>query len=137
MMNDDSMHVMDENIDVTYDSFLFPCYDFTIDMPCFECFHFSPIVNSNMMTNCSLPMFVENHDHTFRTLCNKCLTYSPIIASKMLNNCSFKCLVCNNAEILSNEISLIAFSNFGIFPVPMLRIFHPSLCMLPIHILHT
>ena len=51
MMNDDIMHDMDETIDVTYDSFLFPCDDFAIDMPCFERFHFYPIVNSNMMTN--------------------------------------------------------------------------------------
>ena len=84
-------------------------------MPCFKYSHFSPIVNSNMMNNCSFPMFVDNHAHAFRALCNKCLSYSPIVASKMLSNCSFKCLVCNNASMLSNEISPIAFSSFGDF----------------------
>ena len=96
MMNYGCLHAMDDSIDVTYDSFFFPCDtlfetnvdhvespicdNFAMSMPCFECFHFSPIVACNM-----------------------------------LNNFSFTCVVCNNVDILAYEIAPIAFSPCGDF----------------------
>ena len=104
-----------------------------VDMMNDDCLH--AMDNLIDISLASLPITCD--DFAVDMLCPKCLQCSPIVASKMLNNSSFKCLVCNNVAMLSNEIAPIAFSNFRYFRVPMLRIFHPSLCMLPIHIFHT
>ena len=121
MMNYDCLHAMDDSIDVTYDSFLFPCDTlfetnvdhvelpicdgFAMSMPCYECFHFSPIVACNM-----------------------------------LSNFSFTCVACTNVEMLDNELAPIAFSNFGdvsfslmdLVPSFTLHSDHPHMSYFPI-----
>ncbi len=106
-------------------------------MPCYESFTFSPIacnmsnncsfpciacnendnacVVTTLMNNCSFPRLVDNNDKILNMFCAKCLQYSPISATKMLNTCSFQCLVCNDVNMLVNEIAPIALSNFGDF----------------------
>ena len=117
MMTFDCLHAMDDLVDSSYDTFLFPCDtlfqtnvnhvelpicdDFSMSMPCFECFHFSPIVACNM-----------------------------------LNNFSFKSVACNNVEMFDNEIAPIAFSHIGDVYFHLWTLFHPSLCIVTIHICH-
>jgi hypothetical protein len=106
-------------------------------MACYESFTFSPIAY-NMSNNCSLPSIacnendnscvvitlmndcsfhrlVDNNDKNLNMFCAKCLQYSPINATKILNIFSFQCLVCNNVNMLVNEIAPIALSSFGDF----------------------
>nr|XP_051216091.1 uncharacterized protein LOC127333725 [Lolium perenne]XP_051216092.1 uncharacterized protein LOC127333725 [Lolium perenne]XP_051216093.1 uncharacterized protein LOC127333725 [Lolium perenne]XP_051216094.1 uncharacterized protein LOC127333725 [Lolium perenne]XP_051216095.1 uncharacterized protein LOC127333725 [Lolium perenne]XP_051216096.1 uncharacterized protein LOC127333725 [Lolium perenne]XP_051216097.1 uncharacterized protein LOC127333725 [Lolium perenne]XP_051216098.1 uncharacterized p len=106
-------------------------------MPCYESFTFSPIacnmsnncsfpciacnddtnacVVTTLMNNCSFPRFVDNNDKILNMFCDIYLQYSPINATKMLNTCSFQCLVCNDVNMLVNEIAPIALSNFRDF----------------------
>ena len=62
-------------------------------------------VVTNLMNNCSFPRFLYNNDKTLNMFCAKCLQFSPINASKMFNNCSSQCLVCNNVNIIVNDIA--------------------------------
>jgi hypothetical protein len=148
MMNCDCLHAMDDCSDISYASFTFPCDDLVptnddhvesfacddiaIDMPCYRCFIFPPVIASNMlnncsfrcldcndamnacvvtnlMNNCSFPMFVRNYDIPLGMLCNECSTNSPIA-------CNFICFACNDTHhMVDNEIAPIAFSTFGDF----------------------
>jgi hypothetical protein len=109
----------------------------TLTMPCYECFDFYPIacnmsnncyflcvtcnddddarVVTTLPNNCSLLRFVDNNDKMLHIFCAICLQYSPINATKILNTCSFQCLVCNDVNMLVNEIAPLALSNFGDF----------------------
>ncbi len=112
-------------------------YD-NISMPCYECFELLPLacnmshncsflcvacndddddarVVTTLPNNCCFQRFVDNNDTILNMFCEKCLQYSPISATKMLNTCSFQCLVCNDVNMLVNEIAPIALSHFGDF----------------------
>ena len=127
--NCDDLHAMDDTFDVTYESFLFPCDalplhnvdhvelldcdDIDIDMPCYSRFIFPPIIESNMLTNCSFKCFDCNDD---KLNANE---ISPPIACKMMNNCSLKCFACNDTyHMVDNEMAPIAFSIFGDSKLP-------------------
>jgi hypothetical protein len=116
---------------------LFDCDDIAIDMPCyrsfvyplivcnmpenfsFKCFACNDDTNTcsvvtNLMNNCSLPMFVNNHAIFFNMNYHECSTITPMVACNKINNCSFACFACNNNDhMVYNEIAPIAFSTCG------------------------
>nr|XP_051228399.1 uncharacterized protein LOC127345890 [Lolium perenne] len=124
--------LLDNNVDHVE---LLACDHMT--MPCYESFTFSPFacnvsnncsfpciacnendnscVVTTLMNNCSFPRLVNNNDKMLNMFCATCLQYSPISATKMLNTFSFQCLVCNDVNMLVNEIAPIALSHFGDF----------------------
>ena len=52
-------------------------------------------VETNLMKNCSFPVFVHTYDNPLGMLCPKCYI-KDTIASNMMKNCSFKCIACND-----------------------------------------
>jgi hypothetical protein len=138
---------------------LFDCDAISIDMPCYRyfvypliacdmpnnfsstCFACNDDINANcvvtnLMNNCSLPMFVDNHAISLNVYYHECSPISPIVACNKMNNCYFTCFACNNTHhMVHNEIAPIAFSNFGDFDychdkhVPMYSLhFHHAYC---------
>jgi len=117
MMNYDCLHAMDDSFEVTYDSFLFPC---------------DTLFETNV-DQVELPIC---DDFAMSMPCYECFYFSPIVACNMLNNFSFTCVACTNVEMLDNEIAPIAFSILETFHFLLWTLFHPSLCIVTIHICH-
>ena len=117
MMNVDCLYDLNDSLDVTYETVIFPCDTLRLN----NVEH----VDSSTCDDFAIPMF-----------CNQCLCYSPVVACNMLNNFSFTCVVCNNVDILAYEIAPIAFSPCGDFYSLLWTLFHPSLCIVTIHIYH-
>ena len=92
-MNVDCLHELDDSLDVTYESFLFPC----------------DTLPKNNVDHVDYSIGDNNAIHLF---CNKCFYYSPFIATKSMKTCSFKCLIYNDEPLIYNEIAPIVLSHF-------------------------
>nr|XP_051207205.1 uncharacterized protein LOC127322837 isoform X2 [Lolium perenne]XP_051207206.1 uncharacterized protein LOC127322837 isoform X2 [Lolium perenne] len=103
MMIYECLHELDDPIAMSYASFTFPCD--TCDTTIVD--HVEIVACDNLTMPC--------YDTNLNMFCATCLQYSPINATKILNTCSFQCLVCNDVNMLVNEIAPIALSPFGDF----------------------